>query len=67
MITTRTLTTGISKIVASLMTIAFSFVAFAHGQSCALLPTWAPLTSLADGQSKTGYMISGATYTQSCA
>ena len=66
MTTTRTLTTGISKIVASLMTIAFSLVAFAHGQNCNLLPGWSP-SVLADGQSKTGYMISGATYTQSCA
>ena len=58
-------TTSTAKIVGSLMTIAFSLVAFAYGQSCNLLPGWSPST-LADGQSRTGYQINEATYTQSC-
>lgn len=59
-------TLGSAKIVASIMTIAFSFIAFAYGQSCTLLPGWTP-SVLADGQSRTGYQINEATYTQSCA
>ena len=59
------ITTGTAKIVGSIMTIAFSLVAFAHGQSCQLLPWWSPNT-LADGRSRTGYQIPEATYTQSC-
>ncbi|MCX6823685.1 MAG: hypothetical protein NT085_00965 [candidate division SR1 bacterium] len=58
--------TRITKFIGSFMTIAFALVAFAHGQSCHLLPGWNPST-LADGQSRTGYQISAATYTQSCA
>lgn len=58
-------TLGSAKIIGSLMTIAFSFIAFTYGQSCTLLPGWTPFT-LADGQSRTGYQISEATYTQSC-
>ena len=58
--------TRITKIIGSFMTIAFVFVAFAHGQSCHLLPGWNPST-LADGASRTGYQIPAATYTQSCA
>ncbi|MFA7298754.1 MAG: hypothetical protein WC010_03875 [Candidatus Absconditabacterales bacterium] len=54
-----------AKIVGSIMTIVFSLVAFAHGQSCQLLPGWTPST-LADGRSRTGYQIPDATYTQSC-
>lgn len=54
-----------AKIIGSLMTIVFSFIAFAYGQSCTLLPGWSP-SVLADGQSRTWYQISEATYTQSC-
>ena len=41
-------------------------MAVAYGQSCNLLPGRNPST-LADGQSRTGYQIPAATYTQSCA
>jgi len=47
------------------MTIAFSLVAFAHGQSCNLL-VWRSPSTLADGQSRTGYKVNEATFTQSC-
>ena len=50
----------------SLMITAISLVAFAHGQNCTLLPGWNPST-LVDGQSRTWYQISEASYTQSCA
>jgi len=46
------LPTSIAKIIGSLMTIAFSLVAFTYGQNCTLLPGWAP-SVLADGQSRT--------------
>ena len=59
------LTTKTAKFIGSLMTIAFSLVAFAYGQSCTLLPGWNPST-LADGQSRTGYQVAEATYAQSC-
>jgi len=62
----HTLTTNVAKFVGSIMTIVFSLVAFAHGQSCPLLQGWIPNT-LADGQSRTGYQIQEATFTQSCA
>lgn len=61
----HSLITGIAKTIGSIMTIAFSLVAFAHGQSCTLLPGWTPAI-LADGQSRTWYQVSEATYTQSC-
>ena len=63
---THRLGARITKVIGSFMTIAFVFVAFAHGQSCQLLPGWNPST-LADGASRTGYQIPAATYTQSCA
>lgn len=63
--TTKKITTYAGKIIVSLMTIAFSLVAFTYAQSCQLLPGRNPST-LADGQSRTGYKISEATYTQSC-
>ncbi len=57
--------TSLTKIIGSIMTIIFSLIAFAHGQTCHLLPGWTPST-LADGQSRTGYQVNQATYTQSC-
>ncbi len=54
-----------TKIIGSIMTIFFSFIMFAYGQSCQLLPGWNPST-LADGQSRTWYQIQEATFTQSC-
>ena len=65
MIYRKTFTTRMTKIAGIFMTLAFSLVAFAHGQSCQLLPGWSPST-LADGRSRTGYQIPEATYTQSC-
>jgi len=62
---TNKITVALAKIVGSLMTIGFSLVAFAHGQNCTLLPWWNPST-LIDGQSRTGYQITEATYSQSC-
>ena len=59
------LSTRITKTISSLMAIAFALVAFAHGQNCTLLPGWTPST-LMNGQSKTWYQISEATFTQSC-
>ncbi len=41
------------------------FFAIAYGQSCQLLP-WRTPSTLADGQSRTGYKIPEATYTTSC-
>lgn len=60
-----TLAARIGKTIASIMTIAFSLLAVAYGQNCTLLPGRSPST-LADGQSRTGYQVSAATYTQSC-
>ena len=57
--------TGSAKIIGSLMTIIFSLMAFAHGQNCTLLPGWNPST-LMNWQSRTGYQVSEATFTQSC-
>lgn len=48
------------------MTVAFSLLAFAYGQSCTLLPGFSPST-LANGVSRTAYQVPEATYTQSCA
>lgn len=62
---TSKLTTSMAKIIGSIMTVAFSLVAFAYGQNCNLPLGWSPST-LADGQSKTGYAVPEATYTQSC-
>lgn len=62
---TSKLTTSMAKIIGSIMTVAFSLVAFAYGQNCNLLPGWSPST-LTDGQSRTGYQIDEATFTQSC-
>lgn len=56
---------NISKFIGSFLILAFAFITFAHGQNCTLLPGWSPST-LADGQSRTGYKIQEATYTQSC-
>ena len=62
----NTFTTINTKIIASLITIALSLVAFTYGQNCTLLPGWNP-SILPDGQSRTGYQVNEATYTQSCA
>ena len=59
------LTTDIAKIIGSCMMMFFALVAFAHGQNCTLLPWWNP-SVLIDGQSKTGYQVPEATFTQSC-
>jgi len=59
------ITTVLAKIVGSIMTIAFSLVAFAHGQNCTLPLGWSSPT-LTNGQSKTGYAIPLATFTQTC-
>lgn len=63
---THRLATWIAKVIGSIMTIAFSLVAFAHGQNCNLLPGWSP-SVLVDGQSRTGYQIPEATFSQTCA
>lgn len=60
-----TFTISIAKIAWALMTMIFVTMAFAYGQSCQLLPGWSPST-LGDGQSRTGYQIPKATFTQSC-
>lgn len=57
--------TSSAKIIGSLMTIAFSLVAFTYGQSCTLLPGWNP-SVLPDDQSRTWYQVNEATYTKSC-
>jgi hypothetical protein len=59
------LTTNITKIIGSLMALFFSLLAFAYGQNCTLLPGRNP-SILIDGQSKTGYQVAEATFTQSC-
>jgi len=61
----HTLTMSIEKIIMSVVTIAVSLIAFAYGQNCTLLPGRTPST-LADGQSRTGYQVNEATYSQSC-
>ncbi len=61
----KLLTTSLSKIVGTLMTFAFLFFAAAHGQSCTLLPWFSPST-LANGVSRIAYEIPQATYTKSC-
>jgi len=48
------------------MITAISLFAFVQAQNCTLLPGFSPAT-LADGQSRTGYQINEASYTQSCA
>lgn len=58
-------TSKVNKILLSVMTLAFSFVAFAQAQSCTLLPGFVP-NILIDGVSRTAYQIPEATYTQSC-
>ena len=47
------------------MTVAFSLMVFAYGQSCTLLPGFTPST-LANGVSKIAFQIPEATFTQSC-
>lgn len=63
---TGKITIWISKIIGSLMTIAFSFIAFAHGINCTLLPWFSPST-LTNGVSRIAYEIPEASYTKSCA
>ncbi len=62
---THVFSTRIVKAIGSLMTAAISLIAFAHGQSCTLLPGFTPNT-LTNGVSRTAFMIPEATYTQSC-
>jgi len=54
-----------TKIIGSIMTILFLFVTFAYGQNCTLPLGWGSPT-LANGQSRTWYQITWATYTQTC-
>lgn len=63
--TNDTLSTKITKTIGSIMTLAFSLMAFAYGQSCTLLPGFTPNT-LVNGVSRTAYQIPEATFTQSC-
>lgn len=62
----HTLSTKITKIIGSIMTVAFSLMAFAYGQSCTLLPGFTPST-LVNGVSRIAFQIPEATFTQSCA
>jgi hypothetical protein len=43
----------------------FSLAAVSYAQNC-ILPMGRSPSTLTDGQSKTGYSIAEATYTQSC-
>ncbi len=57
------ITPTMAKIVASLMTIALSLVAFAHGQNC----TWWGWVTLIDGQPPvTGYSTTWAEFPKNC-
>ena len=62
---TKTISTHMAKITALFVAMIFSFVAFAHGQNCTLLPGFSPST-LTNGDARTAYSIPEATYTQSC-
>lgn len=60
---THVFNTYIAKIVGSVMTIAFSLVAFAHGQNC----TWWGGVTLIDWQAAvTGYSTTWAEYPKNC-
>jgi len=56
------ITTGIAKIIGSIMTIAFSLVAFAHGQTC----TWWAGGDINEGLTVTGYSTVSAEFPKNC-
>jgi hypothetical protein len=62
---TKTVSTYMIKIIALFGAMIFSFIAFAHGQNCTLLPGFSPST-LTNGDARTAYSIPEATYSQSC-
>jgi len=62
----KSLVTAAKKTSMVIITMILWLITFAYAQNCTLPLGWTPAT-LTDGQSRTGYYLSGATFTQSCA
>lgn len=62
---TKTFSITVSKWIGAILIMIFSLAAVSYAQNC-ILPMGRSPSTLTDGQSKTGYSIAEATYTQSC-